>query len=248
VKIFFKIQNYSFIHRPLHSRLMYFLSIIFILFIIIDCKANDLPSGIPEAAKFDRKKNIYILSDEKFNYVYYPNGSLYEKCEHDENLKLNGRCENYLKDSNKIISYGNFKNGQRHGVWTWTFPDGQNYVIQNFTYGKKKDFWIPIEIWGNENGPYQRFYPNGILEEEGSFDTGEKTGFWKKYYPDGSLEYTGNYLKSKKILDWKYFYPNDNLEAKELYDRNGVLIQRTTYYPNGSLWCIIKSSEQATCN
>ena len=86
------------------------------------------------------------------------------------------------------------------------------------------------------------------LKEEGSFDTGEKTGFWKKYYPDGSLEYTGNYLKSKKILDWKYFYPNDNLEAKELYDRNGVLIQRTTYYPNGSLWCIIKSSEQATCN
>lgn len=221
----------------------------FILFSQHNCKANELPPGIPEGAKFDRKKNLYTASDEEFKYVYYSNGSLYEKCEYNEpSSQLDGRCEAYLMNTDQIISYGNFKNGRRDGLWTWTFPNGQNYVVQNFVYGKKKEFWIPVEIWGNENGPYKRYYPNGNLDEEGSFDTGEKSGYWKKYYPNGSLEYSGNYLKSKKILEWKYNYPNGKLEAKESYDQVGELLERTTYYPSGDVWCISKSSKQVICN
>jgi antitoxin component YwqK of YwqJK toxin-antitoxin module len=224
------------------------LSISFFLFLfLLNCKSEGMPKGLPANAKFERKKNIYIASDEHYNYIFYSNGDLYEKCEINLEKKLNGHCESFLIGNGSKIAWGNFLKGQRNGEWTWTFPDGKPYVVQNFTYGKKKEFWLPIEIWGNEDGPYKRFFPSGKLEEEGYFDTGLRSGNWKKFYPNGQIEYSGSYLKSKKIRDWTFYYPNGILESKEKYNTNGILVSRITYYPNGELWCKINSNSSPIC-
>jgi antitoxin component YwqK of YwqJK toxin-antitoxin module len=217
------------------------------LILFSNCKSEGIPKGMPENAKFERKKNIYTASDNLFNYIYYSNGDLYEKCEINEEKKLDGHCESFLIGNGRKIAWGNFQKGQRHGEWTWTFPDGKPYVVQNFTYGKKKEFWLPVEIWGNEDGPYKRFFANGKLEEEGYFDTGLRSGNWKKFYPDGQLEYSGSYLKSKKVSNWIFYYPNGVLESKEKYNANGILVNRITYYPNGKLWCTINPPSSPIC-
>lgn len=211
------------------------------------CKADRIPPGIPDGAYYDKKRNIYSVQVENLSLQYFQDGNLYQKCTVNEQSVLDGPCEYFLRSTGERISWGNFQDGQRHGEWVWTFEDGSVYLKQNFTYGKKKDFWLPVEIWGNEDGAYFRYYPDGSLEEKGFFDTGLKSGDWKKYYLDGSLEYSGSYSAGKRTGSWKMFYPNGNLEAEEEYDSQGKLIYRKTYYPNGNLWCEVLGSGEVNC-
>ncbi|WCL48707.1 toxin-antitoxin system YwqK family antitoxin [Leptospira sp. GIMC2001] len=213
----------------------------------LSCRSEGIPAGVPENANYDRKTNVFSIKRDGYMFQYYKTGELYSKCKVNENGALDGLCENFLKDNQIRISWGNFQNGQRHGTWTWTFPDGSNYVVQNFTYGKKREFWIPVEIWGNEDGEYMRFYPTGKIEEKGFYDSGYKSGSWQKFYNDGKLEYRGSYLKGKKVGGWEYFYPQGSQEAMEEYDSTGKLILRYTYYPNGNLWCKIRPEKLQEC-
>ncbi|MCC5815913.1 MAG: hypothetical protein JJT78_14255, partial [Leptospira sp.] len=138
-----------------------------ILFTFIYCKADGIPPNIPQGAHYNKRTNLYQKVADGVSYSYFKDGKLYEKCEVNEMGKLHGLCENFLQSTGQKISWGIFQNGQRDGEWVWTFEDGSIFLKQEFTYGKKKDFWIPVEEWGNEDGNYSRFYPDGRLEEVG---------------------------------------------------------------------------------
>jgi antitoxin component YwqK of YwqJK toxin-antitoxin module len=161
--------------------------------------------------------------------------------------KYHGFFESFSRKDGRRISWGNFKNGQRDGEWTWTFEDGTPYIVQSFAYGKKKAFWLPAESWGNEHGEYKRFFYNGKLEEKGNYDSGLKDGSWIKYHPNGKLEYRGQYLDGKKTGGWEYYYPSGIQEAMEEFDKSGNLVVRLTYYPNGDLWCKVVGKNSAIC-
>lgn len=233
------------------SRVFSFRKVCFFLILsnlfLFSCKAEKYPDGVPESATYDKRQNIYTHYKEGVMYQYFKDGNLYQKCEVDSAKVLDGYCEFFLRSTGQKISWGHFKKGQRHGEWVWAFEDGSVYIRQNFEYGKKKDFWLPLEIWGNDHGPYFRYYPDGSLDEKGSFDTGLKSGDWKKYYPDGSLEYSGSYKKGKRTGSWILFYPNGVKEAEEKYSSEGSLVLRKTYYPNGNLWCVVDSQGRADC-
>jgi antitoxin component YwqK of YwqJK toxin-antitoxin module len=226
-----------------------FLSILIFLliFFVSFCKSEKRPEGVPNTALYDRKTNMYSVTLDLVQYKYYRDGKLYSRCEVNESGQLHGMCEAFLHSTGQKISWGNFLNGQRHGEWTWAFEDGSPYVVQNFAYGKKKSFWIPVEIWGNDDGPYARYYFTGDVEEKGFFDSGYKTGKWVKYYPNRTVEYRGNYLNGSKVGAWQYFYPNGSQEAMEEYTKEGKLIFRNTYYPNGNLWCKNQPNEKLEC-
>ncbi len=216
------------------------------VFAFTGCRSENLPESIPPGASYDRKKNLYQIIKNGKQLKYYKDGSLYEVCEVNKFRVRDGYCEGFLNGVR--IHWGNFKNGQRDGLWVWTFENGAIYVRQNYRQGSKKEFWIPVEEWGNEDGLYERFFPNGRLEEKGFFKSGYRTGNWVRYYPSGQIEYLGSYSEGKRVNEWFYYYPNGKTEALEKFTKDGELIERITFYPDGQKWCHIFPDKSPICN
>lgn len=219
----------------------------FFAFALSSCRSEAKPDTVPEDATYNRKTNLYSVTVNQVQYQYYQDGKLYSKCHINESHQRHGLCESFLHSTGKRISWGKFEKGQRDGEWVWTFEDGSPYVVQDFTYGKKKSFWIPVEEWGNDDGKYVRYYFDGKVEEKGSYDSGIKTGTWMKYFPDQKLEYRGRYQNGSKVGSWQYFYPSGIQEAEEKYTSEGKLLSRITYYPNGNLWCRNQPNQELNC-
>ncbi|MBE7412301.1 MAG: hypothetical protein L6Q54_13215 [Leptospiraceae bacterium] len=217
---------------------------IFLIFITIGCSPKkSFPDSISSNAKFDKKTNLYTAIENNKRLAWYDTGELYSSCKVNPLGINDGECFQYTK-SKSVLSFGNFKNGQRDGLWVWNFLNGKPYCKQYFTYGKKRVFWIQTDIWGNEDGLYERFYENGNLEEKGYYDSGYKTGNWEKYFIDGKKEYSGSYHKDLKIKEWIFYYPSGLVEAKETYDITGKLVHRITYFENGQIQCRILGEEK----
>lgn len=220
-----------------------------ILLIFLFCKEQENPNGIPVNAKYDRKKNIYVLRTKELEQVWYDSGKIYSKANLNKITGLfDGEYISYSEKNENIISKGSYKNGLRDGLWFWYFPNGKIYYKQEFSHNhRREDFIIQTHQIGTEHGKVFRYYPNGKLEEEGNFDTGYKDGEFKKFYQNGKLEYKGNYKKESKIGTWEYYYSNGNLESKEIFDEKSNLLKKETYFSDGKLNCVILKKEEAKC-
>ena len=214
---------------------------IFILYSLFTfCIQNHKIKSIPENARFDKSRQVYFYENEGNEFAYYKNGTLYYKClKKEENTKI---CHYFSKEG-KIIGKGELVNNLKNGFWTWNFLNKTTFLKQNHNYKNKRNFWIPTNSVGNENGIFERFYPNGKLELIGFYEFGYKNKVWEKFYPNGQLEFKGEYTKDKKIKKWTYFYPNGKLEAEEIFDLQGELVLRTTFKPDGVLICKIEKNK-----
>jgi antitoxin component YwqK of YwqJK toxin-antitoxin module len=229
---------------------MKILPVIFITIFFTHCVDQKfLPPGIPSEAEFDKRKGLYTLYKDGKYFEYSEKGKLYLECEVNQQKLFHGKCKTYSMSTGIMLCEGNFKDNQRDGLWTWKFPDGNMYYKLTYAFGKKKSIWIDTYVIGNEDGPYERFYNNGDLDEKGSYDSGKRSGDWIKFYQNGKLEYKGTYKNDKKLGTWTYYYPDGKTEILENYDNAFNLISRTTYYPDGNINCVTKKdTSQAECN
>ncbi|GBF50697.1 MORN repeat protein [Leptospira ryugenii] len=226
------------------------ISTVFILLLFIcNCLgSNSRPKSVPIEAKYNRKLNLYILQKDGFEYSWYENGNLIAKTQLNEYGMYNGLAERYDYNSGLLITKGAYTLSEKSGQWVWKYSDGKPYYEMNFSPGvRKRKFWYPTLEWGNENGQYVRYFPNGRVSEKGSYDGGNRSGDWVKYYPDTKIESKGTYFEDYKVGDWFYYYPDGRKEAIEVYSPKGDLLQRITYYPNGSVWCETKSTLEPKC-
>ncbi len=69
---------------------------------------------------------------------------------------------------------GNYRKGERHGVWVSWYKSGTKKSETTFKRGKK-------------NGPTRTWYKNGKLRYKGWFDEGQRTGTWEFYDENGKL-------------------------------------------------------------
>ena len=70
---------------------------------------------------------------------------------------------------------GFFKDGEKHGKWTYYYKDGVLWSRGSFKNGKI-------------DGKNESFHPNGKLNVKGFFDEGVRVGKWYYYKDDGTLE------------------------------------------------------------
>ena len=196
-----------------------------------------LPAGVPKEAMFDRKKNIFTLTKDGQELVWYDNGKLYSDCKLGANGIRNGECRYYSEFNGNLLSNGNYVDNFKDGLWYWYFPNGNVYYKQNFSSKERRTFWMETNLLGNEHGSYERYYQDGKLEERGEYEAGFKSGKWEKYYPNGKLEYTGSYLKDNKIGQWKFYFADGKIEAEESFDSKSEFLSRLTYFPDGNLNC-----------
>ncbi|WP_208861453.1 toxin-antitoxin system YwqK family antitoxin [Leptospira brenneri] len=207
------------------------------------------PGSVPKEAEYHKKTNYYKLTANGIHREWYENGNLVTEVPVNEFGQPNGISKRFNYITGIPIMEGQFLNGDRDGLWKFTFSDGKPYIELGYKSGyRKKQLWIQTAELGNETGSYYRYFRNGRLNEKGFFDGGFRTGDWVRYYPDTKVEEKGSYENDKKVGEWFYYYPTGTKEASEIYSSEGELIKRSTYYPNGELWCLVQKGKEPECH
>lgn len=224
----------------LNTKHMNILSIVYIFlmyFSSLSCSKDVYPKTIPPEARYDKRTNSYVYIANGKKKVWNENGELFSEESLDEVGRSHGLYQSFFPSTGALLSRGNFKNGEREGVWEWYFPNGRIYYRSGYSSEKKRQVWIETNLLGNEHGLHERYYSSGNLEERGSFEFGLKTGVWEKFYKNGNFEHGGRYKSDKKVGKWLYLYPDGKKVAGEEFDESGKFLNRSTFYPDGSPEC-----------
>lgn len=157
-----------------------------------------------------------------------------------------GNCTQYFVDEslNKIRSFGAYKNGKRHGVWTYYHKNGEISCRGSYAEGKKTGRWIEKNWKGqsiksvmlNEANQIHGYYESirdGFLEQ-GYYENGVKQGNWKRYRYD-TREHP--HLHSKESLIKEYHYKDGKLNGSSTYyhDYYPFKVSRKEFNKNNEL-------------
>ncbi len=132
--------------------------------------------------------------------LYYPNGKV-KIVENYIQGKYNGTYQQFYENG-EPKQLGAYKDNQLTGELKsyYELPAGQLRESVFFENGE-------------EHGPFKQYYPNGLLEAEGSYKNGMREGEFKEYHSNGNLSATGKYSEDFEDGEIK------------IYDTTGVLIK-----------------------
>lgn len=195
-----------------------------------------LPPGVPAGAHRQKQGLWEYTGDDGSFRLYYPDGKIAQTGEIQIGVRR-GVWKSYSLDTGKVTSIGLYRNDWRDGVWKYYDTGGRLYYTVTYAPEPKQPLLAMItHDYGNENGPYERFFPDGTLEERGAFYAGLYEGEIVRYYKNGKKAVEGRYKSDKMDGIWRYYYPEGGLERIETF-RNGVLDgELKRYRPDGKLF------------
>jgi antitoxin component YwqK of YwqJK toxin-antitoxin module len=115
---------------------------------------------------------------------------------------------------------GEYRNGRRHGTWTWRWTDGRTRETREYVGGKLQ-------------GATASFFPDGRREVEEHYAAGKPDGVWRSWYPDGrqaSVEHYGNGVLDG---DATYWHANGVLRVERRYEDGRPAGRMIAYHENG---------------
>lgn len=125
----------------------------------------------------------------------------------------------FVDQNGEIESKGLYKNGKREGKWVY--------------FSESKLMLTDVYVNGKENGPYKRYFENGIVREEGQQKDGLIDGEVKIYYPSGKLNLILNAVSGKRTGKTQRFDIEGTL-VSEVQEKENLLEGKAVYYyPNG---------------
>ena len=197
------------------------------------------PNGVPEAAVRDRSVNLwmYRADDHRF-YMYYETGAVARTGQMQPGTNIRtGEWRTYASDGERVTSVGVYLENWRDGIWRYFDDTERVYLTVAYQPEPKRFFgFLGITDYGNENGPFERFFPDGSLEERGVFWSGYYHGPIVRYHRNGNKAFEGNYEKDEPVGLWRYYYPEGNLEREESYRAGRLHGTLRNYYPDGRLY------------
>ena len=138
------------------------------------------------------------------------------------------------KDPNVVLAEGDYKDGQKHGVWIEYDPERQiPSLIQTYYEGQLQGVEIKLENGtvkektyfhlGEKNGQALVYSTTRRVQEVKSFKYGVLNGVVKKYYMQGELMEEAPYVNGKIDGLAKWYDQEGNLKFQYLYE-NGELV------------------------
>ena len=132
-------------------------------------------------------------------------------------------------------------------------------IVETDEIGLKPDVTISntIPTEGMEDGPFEQFYPNGVLQVEGMVVNGKRSGQWVSYHPAGNKQsensYTNGVLEGKTVVYYPsgqimyigYFSSGKNDGQWLYFDEEGTLTKEVLY-KNGALVSQVEKNEKPT--
>jgi len=129
--------------------------------------------------------------------------------------------------STPILTHGNYKAGEKNGNWKYYNSDGVLLRDENYNNGKfdgevmyylsgpRQNTYIYHYKNGILHGLYQQISLQGLVEEEGEYENGEKTGEWKTVGPLGKKI---QHFKAGKLHgSFRLYGPTDTLLNQSYY-------------------------------
>ncbi len=196
------------------------------------------PDGIPEGSVYSKNLGIWESSPMSGTYsLFYDDASLATRGMKEKGLRV-GLWKSFTP-AGIVASEGNFKNDWRDGLWKFFDDTGKLYLTVEYKPEPHRTFgFLVTHDYGNENGPYRRYYPDGRLEEQGNFSAGYFEGPVVRFHPDGTRAMEGTFHKDLKEGLWLYYYPGGLLRKEERYS-NGILDGKmVVYHPDGRTYHI----------
>jgi len=101
-----------------------------------------------------------------------------------------------LSDSGQVVAKGSYIDGEREGQWIidvgehreeGEYKVGQRYGMWKFYFKNGKMKYEGKFVVGKEEGIHNQYYSNGQLKETGRYKFGEKEGDWKYLDEDGTV-------------------------------------------------------------
>jgi len=139
-------------------------------------------------------------------------------------LEAEGKYVNEKKDSiwkfysavQRLILKSQYANNKREGKSVSFYPDGNT---------------LEVKTWQNdsENGPFQQYYDEGLLREEGNYAHGWMEDTLYIYDLDGNMAIKGKYLHDMKEGSWIYY--KDGTPKDTLIYHRGRCVNCDKYMP-----------------
>ncbi len=174
------------------------------------------------------KTNELIRGEQS---TYFQTGKL-EKRWSISNGLLTGEYIEYLP-SEKLSIKGEYKIGQKTGVWEYYNSVGEKFVrkyirdtLQGNSQEHKKDGSIVYGKYlnGHEVGTWITKSKDSIIIMETNYINGALSGQVKEYYKSGELYVDGFFDNGKKNGEWSVYSIQGKLDTIEIY-RNDSLIE-----------------------
>lgn len=134
--------------------------------------------------------------------IFYNNGTLAAEGIYFEQQK-HGEWKYYSYYSLKIIYSENYFHGEKHGVSTVYYPNGNVSEILTFQNSKEDGNWI-------------QYFENGRISLKTTFKKGLLHGDYNQYHPSGISYIIGQYNQGKRNGEWSIY--DENGEMKVQFD------------------------------
>ncbi len=191
------------------------------------------PEGVTPGAVRDRHGIWEYKVDDGEYRRWYPDGKLARTGAYIRGDRQ-GVFRNFALDGRTLTSDGTYLDNWRDGIWQFYDHTGQPYLTVRYAKEPKRVFtFLETQDYGNENGTYERYYPNGTLEEQGEFYSGYYQGPIRRYFRDGKTAMEGQFEKDDMVGRWRFYYPGGTLEREENYVAGKLHGVFRTYYETG---------------
>ncbi|MBX7057219.1 MAG: hypothetical protein K1X75_04090 [Leptospirales bacterium] len=194
------------------------------------------PRSVPESATLDRTRMIWTdVSAEGEVKVFFYGGELASRGQLIDG-KAEGEWESFLRNG-RVAARGRYRNGLRDGVWQYLDDQGRLYLTVEYRSAPRRLFgMLATTEYGNENGPYRRYFPDGKVEEEGQYWSGYYHGPVRRFHRNGRPAITGAYAKDQPTGEWRFYFPDGRLERVEHYQNGKLEGALQNYFPDGRLY------------
>jgi antitoxin component YwqK of YwqJK toxin-antitoxin module len=193
------------------------------------------PPSVPADAKRDRTSGLWVQTQPTSIKMYFPEGTI--AAEGALVLGMRQGIWSMYSPEGVVLSRGKFVNDFRDGVWEYNDERGKLYLTMTYAQEPKRELLTLLtHDYGNENGPYKRYYPDGRLEEEGRFHAGYFDGPIIRYHPNGRVLLRGQYQKDLMTGRWTYYYPDGTLLREENYASGQLDGELRAFHPDGRLY------------
>ena len=154
----------------------------------------------------------------KFEH-YYDDGSLKTIVLHiDESNK--SEVKHYYQNG-EIAAEGAFIGNKKNGIWKYFSYYGA-YLSYAESYKE-----------GEKHGVSKKYFKNGSITQELSWENDKKEGAWKIWFPNGKLQLSANFRNGKLDGPFINYYPDGTEEIKGSYE-NDLRIGKWLYTELGT--------------
>jgi antitoxin component YwqK of YwqJK toxin-antitoxin module len=181
---------------------------------------DDKPSGVFKNYydDGDSLEAIRVFSEDgnvAYAHLFYTTGALWAEGKYVNQTK--DSIWKYYNEAQQLILKDQFKMGMLEGKQVVFYPSGNPLQVKN---------------WHNNlaEGPYQQYFDEGGIKEEGTFVHNLLEDTLYIYNPDGKITIKGRYLHDMKEGNWLY-YADDGSKVDTLIYHRGKCLNIDKYTP-----------------